>query len=146
MAGIGGQLAPEWWSTCSGINIQPRPAKDKEGKLFLSYDCSISLKSEKKIAVTIRHSKFHCWTRSDITRIAEEFNPKIQGWINYYGKFRKYNLMRIFRIFNWRLIKWAVKRYKRFKGSMQKAGRWIRQLAISYPGLFIHWQHGFHNA
>jgi RNA-directed DNA polymerase len=129
-----------------GFSFQPRPAADKEGKLFLSYDCSISLKSEKKIAETIRRSKFHCWTRSEITRIAEEFNPKIQGWINYYGKFRKYNLMRIFRIFNWRLIKWAVKRYKRFKGSMQKAGRWIRQLAKSYPGLFIHWQHGFQNA
>jgi group II intron reverse transcriptase/maturase len=129
-----------------GFSFQPRTASTKEGKLFLSYDCSISRKSEKKIAATIRQSNFHCWTNSDITRIAEEFNPKIQGWITYYGKFRKYNLMRIFGLFNWRLIKWAVKRYKRFKGSMQQAGRWIRQLAKSYPGLFVHWQHGFQNA
>jgi RNA-directed DNA polymerase len=129
-----------------GFSFQPRPTSTKDGKMFLSFDCSISRKSEKKITEVFRKSNFHLWTESDITRIAKEFNPKIQGWINYYGKFRKYNLMRIFRIFHWRLIKWAVCRYKRFRNSMYKAGRWIRQLAISYPGLFVHWQHGFQTA
>ena len=88
-------------------------------------------------------SNFHRWTESDITRIAEEFNPRIRGWINYYGKFRKYELMKIFRIFHHRLIAWAVNRYKRFKSSMRKAGRWIRQISKSQPNLFVHWQQGF---
>jgi len=109
-----------------GFSFQPRPTASNDGSMFLGYDCSIGIESEKKIA--------------------DYFNPMIRGWINYYGRFRKYNLMRIFRFFNWRLIKWAVKRYKRSYGSMQKAGRWIRQLAVSYPGLFVHWQHGFQNA
>jgi RNA-directed DNA polymerase len=129
-----------------GFSFQPRPASTKDGKMFLGYDCSISINSEKKIAEKLRKSNFHRWTGSDITRIAKEFNPKIQGWINYYGKFRKYNLMRIFKLFNWRLIKWAVNRYKRFRNSMYKAGRWIRQIAKSYPGIFVHWQHGFQTA
>jgi RNA-directed DNA polymerase len=129
-----------------GFSFQPRPTSTKEGKMFLGFDCSISRKSISKIAEVFRKSKFQQWTESNITRIAKEFNPKIQGWINYYGKFRKYNLMRIFRIFNWRLIKWAVNRYKRFNNSMRKAGRWIRQIAKSYPGLFVHWQHGFQTA
>jgi group II intron reverse transcriptase/maturase len=129
-----------------GFSFQPRPTSTKEGQMFLGYDCSISRKSEKKIVETFKKSKFHQWTQSDITRIAKEFNPKIQGWLNYYGKFRKFGLMRIFRIFHWRLIKWAVNRYKRFRNSMYKAGRWLRQLAQSYPGLFIHWQHGFQTA
>jgi group II intron reverse transcriptase/maturase len=129
-----------------GFSFQPRPTSTNDGKMFLGYDCSISIKSEKKIAEKLRKSNFHRWTESDITRIAKEFNPKIQGWINYYGKFRKYNLMRIFRLFNWRLIKWAVNRYKRFRNSMYKAGRWIRQIAKCYPGIFVHWQHGFQTA
>jgi RNA-directed DNA polymerase len=129
-----------------GFSFQPRPTSTKAGEMFLGYDCSISRKSEKKIAEVFRKSNFHLWTESDISRIAKEFNSKIQGWINYYGKFRKYGLMRIFRIFHWRLIKWAVNRYKRFRNSMYKAGRWIRQLAKSYPGLFVHWQHGFQTA
>ena len=129
-----------------GFSFQPRPATNKEGTLFLSYDCAISRKSEVKIGDILRKSNFHLWTGSDITRIAQEFNPQLSGWLNYYGKFRKYNLNRIFGLFNWRLIKWAVKKYKRFKGSMRKAGRWIRQIATNYPYIFIHWQHGFHGA
>jgi RNA-directed DNA polymerase len=129
-----------------GFSFQPRPTSTKAGQMFLSYDCSISNKSVKKISDELRKSRFHLWTTISITQIAKEFNPKIRGWINYYGKFRKYDLMRIFKIFHWRLMKWAVCRYKRFRNSMHKAGRWIRQLAKSYPYLFVHWQHGFQGA
>jgi len=128
-----------------GFSFQPRPTSNN-GEMFLGFDCAISRKSEIKIAEEIRKSEFHKWTSSDITRIAQEFNPKIRGWINYYGRFRKHMLMKIFRIFNWRLIKWAVKRYKRFGRSMHKAGRWLRDLAVRYPQLFVHWQHGFQTA
>ena len=129
-----------------GFSFQPRPTSTKDGKLFLGYDCSISNKSVKKISSELRKTNFHVWSSCDITRIAEEFNPKIRGWINYYGKFRKFGLMRIFKIFHWRLMKWAVKRYKRFGNSMHKAGRWVRLIAKSYPYLFVHWQHGFQGA
>jgi len=129
-----------------GFSFQPRPSTNREGTLFLGYDCAISRKSENKIADEIKLSKFHTWTGGDLRRIADEFNPRLSGWLNYYGKFRIHKLNRIFGMFNWRLIKWAVKKYKRFQGSMRKAGRWIRQLATDYPYIFIHWQHGFHGA
>jgi len=67
-------------------------------------------------------------------------------WINYYGKFRKFSLMKIFRIFHHRLMAWTVNRYKRFKGSMRKAMRWIYEIARSQSNLFVHWQHGFQGA
>ena len=129
-----------------GFTFQPRPAAIKTGQMFLGFDCAISIKSKKKITEVFRKSNFHRWTGSDITRIADEFNPRIRGWINYYGKFRKYSLMKIFRIFHRRLMIWAVNRYKRFKGSMRKAGRWIYELARSQPNLFVHWKHGFKGA
>jgi group II intron reverse transcriptase/maturase len=130
-----------------GFSFQPRPAmNDEEGRMFLGYDCAISEKSEKKIIEIIRKSDFHRWTGSDIYRIANFFNPKIEGWINYYGKFRKRELQWVFNVFHRRLIKWVVKRYKRFNGSHTKAGRWIRDLALRQPDLFVHWHHGFHTA
>jgi group II intron reverse transcriptase/maturase len=130
-----------------GFSFQPRPAKNnKTDKLFLSYDCGISRKSETAIAEELRQSKFHQWTGSTIEKIAEAFNPKLRGWLNYYGKFRPYLLNRVFGMFNWRLIKWAVKKYKGFQGSMRKAGDWIRRTARDYPYLFVHWQHGFQGA
>jgi group II intron reverse transcriptase/maturase len=129
-----------------GFSFQPRPTSTKDGVMFVGYDCAISRKSENKITEIFRKSEFHRWTTSSIYRIAEAFNPKIRGWINYFGKFRIHKLMRVFRIFHWRLIKWAVRRYKRFGGSMHKAGRWLRNLALCYPGLFVHWQYGFTGA
>jgi len=130
-----------------GFSFQPRPATIRRtNKLFLSFDCSISRKSENKIAEDLRKSNFHQWTKSTIEEIAQTFNPKLRGWLNYYGKFRMYALNRIFGLFNRRLIKWAVRKYKSFKGSMQCAGNWIRQTAKDYPYIFVHWQHGFSKA
>jgi RNA-directed DNA polymerase len=130
-----------------GFSFQPRPAtSSKTNKLFLSYDCAISRKAELEIARELRESKFHQWTGSTLAELAETFNPKLRGWLNYYGKFRPYILNRVFGLFNWRLIKWSVKKYKRFKGSMRKAGDWIRQIAQNYSYLFVHWQHGFQGA
>jgi RNA-directed DNA polymerase len=130
-----------------GFSFQPRPAQNvAEKKMFLGYDCAISQKSEKKIVEIIRKSEFHRWTNSDIYRIANYFNPRITGWINYYGKFRKRELQKIFNIFHLRLNKWVVRRYKRFNGCHRRAGMWIRQLAKIQPSLFVHWQHGFQSA
>lgn len=129
-----------------GYTFQPRSTGSKTGRMFLGFDCAISTKSRKKITEVFRDSRFHKWTLSDITRIADEFNPKIRGWINYYGRFRKYSLMKIFRIFHRRLMLWAVNRYKRFNGSMRKAGRWLYELSREQTDLFVHWQHGFHGA
>lgn len=130
-----------------GFSFQPRPLmSSRTKKLFLSYDCAISRKAELKIAEELRDSKFHQWTGSTLEEIAKTFNPKLKGWYNYYGKFSPYKLNRIFGLFNWRLIKWAVKRYKSFKGSMRKAGNYIRSIAENYPYIFVHWQYGFKGA
>lgn len=130
-----------------GFSFQPRPTMNKmQKKLFLGFDCAISRKSEKRIIEIIRKTEFHKWTSSDLYRIAAYFNPKIAGWINYYGAFKKREMQKIFNIFHQRLNKWVVKRYKRFNGSHRQAGEWLRQIAKTYPTMFVHWQHGFQSA
>jgi len=129
-----------------GYSFQPRPTATKEGKMFLSYDCAISRKSEKKIGDKIKATKLHLKTESSLEQIAKLFNAQQRGWINYYGKFRKYMLRRVFKIFNNRLLKWAIKRHKRFKGSRVKARRWLLGIAEVNPNLFVHWQCGFQTA
>ena len=126
-----------------GFSFQPRSASNHGKELFLSYDCAISRKSENKIVEVFRKLKIHRWTSFDLSRIAQVLNPKIRGWINYYGKFKMPKLSRIFMILNERLVRWAVNKYRRFGNSFAKAGRWLRNLAVCYPGLFVHWQYGF---
>jgi group II intron reverse transcriptase/maturase len=126
-----------------GFSFQPRTASNHGKELFLSYDCAISRKSENKIVEVFRKLKFHQWTSYDLSQIAQVLNPKIRGWINYYGKFKMRKLSRIFMILNERLVRWAVNKYRRFGYSFAKAGRWLRNLAVCYPGLFVHWHFGF---
>ena len=129
-----------------GFSFQPRPSATKGGRMFLGYDCAISQSSKNKIISDIKSTKFQRWTNRSIEEIAEFFNTKIQGWINYYGKFRKHKLNSLFRIFERRLIEWARRRYKRFKRSYIKASKWFYRFKKNNVRLFVHWERGFINA
>lgn len=128
-----------------GFSFQPRTSRAKSGELFLGYDCAISKSSKKKIISEIRSTKFQRWTNRSIDQIAEFFNAKIRGWINYFGKFRKYELNSVFRIFERRIIEWARRRYKRLGKSFIKASKWFYRFKKNNK-LFEHWARGFTNA
>ncbi len=90
-----------------GFTFKPRPAKTKEGFMFLGYDLAMSVKAGKRILSTLRQSQFHRWTSNTIEGIAAELNPQLQGWLNYYGKFRPSAMSFVFRLFHERLVKWV---------------------------------------
>ena len=126
-----------------GFSFQPRPARSQHGGMFLVYDCAISLDSEKRIVKAIKASNFQRWTNIPIERIADLFNPRIRGWINYYGKFRRSKLGRIIKRFHFHLMKWVLNRYKSFGTSIHKSYKWLNELRAQNPKLFYHWQVGF---
>lgn len=129
-----------------GFSFQPRPIKSKmtEGKRFLGYDCAISLESKKKILAEIRAIGFHRWSVATIEDIARLLNPKLRGWVNYYGMFGKKELNGIFHVLHKRLIKWALNRYKSLKRSVKRAYAYFKQLLRGNP-IFYHWKKGFTN-
>lgn len=129
-----------------GYRFQPRVVCQKYGQLHLIFDGGISPKSESRINAVFVESHFQRWTWRGIEAIAAHFNAKIRGWLNYFSVFRKGELKRTFRRFHHRLISWAVKRFKRFRKSRVKAGKWLRRMAKNRPELFVHWQYGFANA
>jgi group II intron reverse transcriptase/maturase len=129
-----------------GFSFQPRPTASRDGKMFLGYDCAISQSSKNKILSEIRSTKFQRWTFRRIEEIAEFFNAKILGWINYYGKFRKHRLNPLFRVLEGRLIEWARRRYKRLNKSYVKACKWCYRFKENNVSLFAHWARGFINA
>ena len=129
-----------------GYSFQPRRTALKNGELFLGYDCAISKSSEKKIVEKIRRTNFQNWTGRSIEEVANYFNPKLQGWLNYYGKYRRRNLSKLFKIFHERLTNWVRKRYKKLNKSYIKACKWLRGYKAKNPQLFVHWKYGFINA
>ncbi len=129
-----------------GYSFQPRTSKSKKRNgLFLGFDCSISISSRKRIANTLGGLKVHRMTANSIVGIAKILNPMIRGWINYYGKFRKSMLHGVFKLLNNRLVKWARKRYKRYKTSIKRAYKWFNRIKEQFPKLFYHWSMGYTN-
>ena len=129
-----------------GYSFQPRTAKSpKTGNLFLGYDCAISIDSRKRIADKLEELNIENMSFKSIVGIAQKLNPMIRGWINYYGKFRGFELSKVFRLLRNRLIRWVRRRYKRYKTSLNRAFRWLDRVRKQYPTLFYNWQVGFLN-
>ncbi|SEJ82877.1 group II intron reverse transcriptase/maturase [Cyclobacterium xiamenense] len=127
-----------------GYSFQPRTTRSrKTGKLFLGFDCAISIGSRKRIADKLEELDIVNMSCRSIVGIAKILNPMIRGWVNYYARFRGYELSKVFQLLRRRLVRWARKRYKRYKTSLNRAFRWLDRVRVQFPTLFYHWQVGY---
>jgi group II intron reverse transcriptase/maturase len=124
-----------------GYSFQPRTAySKKKGRLFLGYDCAISISSRKRIADKFEALNVNKLSFKSIVGVSQYLNPMIRGWVHYYGKFKMYELTKVFRLLSKRLVWWARKRYKRYKTSIKRGYKWLLAVRKQYPTLFYHWQ------
>lgn len=126
-----------------GFSFQPIRHRLKTGGSFMQYDCKMSRKSKMRIIKELRDSCFHNKSQLTIQDIANKLNPKIRGWINYYGKVSQRSLRPVFYYLHHRTIRWILNKYSRFKGSKVKAIAWLKAIGKSYPNLFYHWRLGY---
>ncbi|ECF7068458.1 hypothetical protein XS74_22900 [Salmonella enterica subsp. enterica] len=61
---------------------------------------AVSPKAARPMRGRIRSWRIHRWTQLTIKELSNSFNPVLQGWINYYGKFYKSKLAPIFHQLN----------------------------------------------
>lgn len=124
-----------------GYSFQPRSAySQKLRKMFIGYDCAISINSRKRIADKLEVLNVNKLNFKTIGGVAQYLNPMIRGWVRYYGKFKMYELTKVFRLLSKRLVWWARRRYKRYKTSIRKGYQWLSTVRKQYPTLFYHWQ------
>jgi RNA-directed DNA polymerase len=129
--------------TFLGHAFMPRKCHTKQGHLFYSFTPAISSKAIKKINDEVKEMQIHRMSETKLEVIASMLNPKIRGWINYYGKFRKSELQKIFYVLHNRIFKWVRWKYKQHRKNTWGAIKWLRRVANTRPHLFVHWQHGF---
>jgi RNA-directed DNA polymerase len=125
-----------------GYTFRPRLSKNKYGKHFVNFTPAVSGAARKRIGQEIR--SWHIARRSDksLTDLARMFNPIVQGWLNYYGRYYKSMLLLVLRRLNERLARWAMRKYKRLRGHLTRALKWLAGVARRAPGLFVHWRAG----
>ncbi len=127
-----------------GFTFRPRSVKSKYGRLFTGFTPAIGSKAEQAIRDEIKSWRAHKLTELTIGDLSRLFNPKITGWIQYYGRFRPSLLRRVCKQFQQILAKWAKNKFKRLNGSWARANKFIDAIAKQQPRLFIHWQRGWY--
>ena len=112
--------------------------KCKDGKLRNNFIASASQKACKNLRDKIKELKLHKMSGSSINIIAKSINPIVRGWINYFGKYNVSALKYTIKCIESRIVRWAMNKYKHFRGRRQRAEKWLSELRNREPKLFVH--------
>jgi len=126
-----------------GYTFQPRRAKNRWGKFFVSFLPAISTKAAKEIRKTIQEWRM-ATTRNNqkLEDLARLVNPVVRGWMNYYGRYYRSKCVQVLRYLNEALAAWVRKKYTRFRCRERASMHWLGRLARRDTKLFILWRFG----
>ena len=124
--------------TFLGFTFRPRRARRKDGVQFTSFLPAISKDALKKISAEVRSWRLHRWVSSGGREIAKLVNPKIRGWMAYYGAFYPSALYPVLQRINTYLLRWIMKKYKKHS-TWKKAAKVLADAAANRPRYFAHW-------
>jgi RNA-directed DNA polymerase len=125
-----------------GYTFRPRLSQTKSGQYFVNFSPAVSGQASTRLRREMRRWRVARRSDKTLTDLALMFNTKLQGWINYYGRFYKSMLYPVLRHFNDTLVKWARRKYKRLRRHRTRATRFIADVARRQPDLFAHWRWG----
>lgn len=129
-----------------GYTFRARGCRSAKGVTFSGFAPAVSKSSLKSLRAAIRKDKLHRRTELSLEQIAKWYNPKLQGWLNYYGRYYGSELYKLWGYFNKKLVSWAMRKYRRLKGRKTRACIQMRKVAKERSGLFVHWRKGMISA
>src|ERR1035441_1577677 len=125
-----------------GYTFRPRRSKNRFGKYFINFSPAVSDKAVKAIRVEIRSWDLHLRSDKRIEDLSRMFNPKIRGWLQYYGRYYRSAMYPYGRQLDRSLAHWAYRKYKKLRGHLRRATHWIARISRRDSKLFAHWQMG----
>jgi group II intron reverse transcriptase/maturase len=126
-----------------GYTFQPRRARNRHGKFFVSFLPAMSTKAAKSVRRTIRNLQMAS-TRNNqrLEDLARVLNPAVRGWMNYYGRFYRSRCVQVLRHLNEALAAWVRRKFTRFRRRERASMQWLRRVAQRDPNLLVLWQLG----
>ncbi len=125
-----------------GYRFQARRAKGRQCDVFVGFLPGVSPEAMKRFNQKLHKLRIHCRSDRSLNDLAQALNPMIRGWLNYFSHYYPSALYDWCRYFNDILVKWAKRKYKKFKRRPTKAANWLGQIAKRQPNLFAHWRLG----
>ena len=110
-----------------------------QGRIILGFNPAVSRKAAKAIRETIRGWGLTRLSPNSMEHIASLINATVRGWIDYYGAFFRSKLKQFLMSMNIHLIRWMMRKYKRYRGHWRRSWRWLEKYARQNSGLFVHW-------
>jgi RNA-directed DNA polymerase len=127
--------------TFLSYTFRPRLARGRAGN-FVSFLPAVSEDAAKTMRRTIKRWRLHLWSGLTLADLALAINAKVRGWINYYGRFYRTELIRTLKLINRYLMRWAMRKYKRLRRHPTRTVRFLAAIAQRDRGLFAHWAWG----
>lgn len=126
-----------------GYTFRARLCKNtKRNSMFVNFTPAVSKDALKAMRTKTKKCNWRNRTELSLVDIAQRYNPVLQGWLNYYGRYTRSALYSVWRHFNKTLVAWAMRKYKRLKGHKTKASIFIEGISVKRPELFAHWRAG----
>jgi RNA-directed DNA polymerase len=126
-----------------GYCFRPRwIKKSRDNSMFCGFNPAVSPSALKTMRSTIRDLNIRRQTQLSLADIARTLNPLVRGWIEYYGRYAPSALSPMLRYVNQTLVRWAMRKFKRFKAHKIRASRFLQKLVREKMSLFVHWRIG----
>jgi len=126
-----------------GYCFRPRwIKKSRDNSMFCGFNPAVSPSALKAMRSTIRDLNIRRQTQLSLADIARTLNPLVRGWIEYYGRYAPSALSPMLRYVNQTLVRWAMRKFKRFKAHKIRASRFLQKLVWERMSLFVHWRIG----
>jgi RNA-directed DNA polymerase len=125
--------------TFLGYGFRARKARSKDGRYFISFLPAMSPEALKAKGAQLRKLRVHRRTNLSLGDLARWLNPIVGGWMNYYGRFYRSQMLPLLQRVNAYLRRWAGMKYRRLRALARFKAWWAgltaRQPACSCTGV-----------
>ncbi|MFQ5705777.1 MAG: group II intron reverse transcriptase/maturase [Gemmatimonadales bacterium] len=125
-----------------GYTFRPRKAVGRAGVIFTSFAPAMSRDAATSIRQTVRGWRVGLRSHASLEDLAHWYSPAIRGWIGYYCRFHASAFAVVSNHLDAALVRWAMRKFKRFRGHRERAISWLAAKRQRRPSLFPHWRLG----
>jgi group II intron reverse transcriptase/maturase len=125
-----------------GFQFRARKTMWRKGekRIFThSFQPAASPKALTRISREVRSWTLHKRSDKSLSELAEEYNPCIRGWINYYSHFYRTQLRPTLIRIDAYVIRWARRKFKGMRHQSKGVREWLERHRRATPKLFAHW-------
>jgi RNA-directed DNA polymerase len=122
-----------------GYTSQPRRVVSRHGRILIGFTPAVSRQAMKAMRQSLRQRRLFKHSELSFEQLAELLAPPVCGWMAYYCRFRGSEFQSVADYIDHAVVRWAMRKYKRWRGHRQRAFAWLDRLKRKSPALFAHW-------